>query len=530
MRGTWHMLNVRPCARNLPRCRCIVAAAIGADRHHILRPHLINDGAEKAGDMLVAMIAPTSTHTSSLPLPPPPSLHAPSPLQAAGSGLGGDNGKSAFASLSPLSFHPPTLLFHHSLSPLSPPLADAGGGVGEGDSSNPHPPVQAAAWLPHSSAGGGGGGACFCLFIPFLLFPFLPTPQFHILAQFHMLAQVVGAEVVFVVHSSCPVLCFPPFQFYILAHVLGAEAHALAELAELAELQGFVQPLLRASTAANATAHTDADGLAAAERWRAASQRMTSRYVRPVREKSCVTPSAVKPEDSQRLSDVRECKEVSEYAVFMPPRAVVLELRPQGAQGSEYAVFHRLADARLKCRDNEMAMTPEDMEVRLKEMVLKVQLGEMAGGEGERVAALEAKLREQGDAIGEEAKGIGAQPLKGARDNVFAAIEVEEMKAQVDAARGEASEVRGEVGTLKAELAQMRASVERQAAEVAYVKATAAHSEARINHVELALAAIKKSRAEREAGSRGEHAGEETRAGKRRKGRKGETKGAWQMP
>ncbi|CAI5977821.1 unnamed protein product [Closterium sp. NIES-65] len=520
--------------------------------------------------MLVAMIAPTSTHTSSLPLPPPPSLHAPSPLQAAGSGLGGDNGKSAFASLSPLSFHPPTLLFHHSLSPLSPPLADAGGGVGE---------------VPHSSAGGGGGGACFCLFIPFLLFPFLPTPQFHILAQVvgaeahasvipfppppppvpHSRAcgggggacfpQVVGAEVVFVVHSSCPVLCFPPFQFYILAHVLGAEAHALAELAELAELQGFVQPLLRASTAANATAHTDADGLAAAERWRAASQRMTfvcsgvclslgegsqtmlniglgSRYVRPVREKSCVTPSAVKPEDSQRLSDVRECKEVSEYAVFMPPRAVVLELRPQGAQGSEYAVFHRLADAcgRLKCRDNEMAMTPEDMEVRLKEMVLKVQLGEMAGGEGERVAALEAKLREQGDAIGEEAKGIGAQPLKGARDNVFAAIEVEEMKAQVDAARGEASEVRGEVGTLKAELAQMRASVERQAAEVAYVKATAAHSEARINHVELALAAIKKSRAEREAGSRGEHAGEETRAGKRRKGRKGETKGAWQMP
>ncbi|CAI5488922.1 unnamed protein product [Closterium sp. Naga37s-1] len=197
-----------------------------------------------------------------------------------------------------------------------------------------------------------------------------------------------------------------------------------------------------------------------------------------------------------------------------------------------------------------MAMTPEDMEVRLKEMVLKVQLGEMAGGEGERVAALEAKLREQGDAMaamqrdiadmrrataatgalgendtGEEAKGIGAQPLKGVQDNVFAAIEVEEMKAQVDAARGEASEVRGEVGTLKAELAQMRASVERQAAEVAYVKATAAHSEARINHVELALAAIKKSRAEREAGSRGEHAGEETRAGKRRKREEGGDKG-----
>ncbi|GJP78508.1 hypothetical protein CLOP_g8799, partial [Closterium sp. NIES-67] len=33
------------------------------------------------------------------------------------------------------------------------------------------------------------------------------------------------------------------------------------------------------------------------------------------------------------------------HMVFMPPRAVVLELRPQGADGSEHAVFHRLADA-----------------------------------------------------------------------------------------------------------------------------------------------------------------------------------------
>ncbi|CAI7833145.1 unnamed protein product [Closterium sp. NIES-54] len=68
----------------------------------------------------------------------------------------------------------------------------------------------------------------------------------------------------------------------------------------------------------------------------------------------------------------------------------------------------------------------------------------------------------------------------------------------------------------------MRAAAERQAAEVAYVKATAAHSEARINDVELALAAIKegpaeKIRAEREAGSAGEHAEAERREGKRRK-------------
>ncbi|CAI7858439.1 unnamed protein product [Closterium sp. NIES-54] len=100
------------------------------------------------------------------------------------------------------------------------------------------------------------------------------------------------------------------------------------------------------------------------------------------------------------------------------------------------------------------------------------------------------------------------------------------MKAQLEAVRGEArdaaSEMRGEMGAVKAELARVKAAAERQAAEVAYVKATAAHSEARINDVELALAAIKerpaeKSRAEREAGSAGEDAGEERREGKRRK-------------
>ncbi|CAI5499458.1 unnamed protein product [Closterium sp. Naga37s-1] len=205
-----------------------------------------------------------------------------------------------------------------------------------------------------------------------------------------------------------------------------------------------------------------------------------------------------------------------------------------------------------------MAMTPRDMELRLVNgMVLKVQLEEMAGGVGERVAALEAKLREQGDAMAAmqrdlaetrramvllkgmaatgalgEGAGKGSEPEEAAegigarRNNAFAALEVEEVKAQLEVARGEArdaaSEVRGEMGALKAELARMRAAAERQAAEVAYVKATAAHSEARINDVELALAAFKegpaeKIRAEREAGSAGEHAEAERREGKRRK-------------
>ncbi|CAI7873627.1 unnamed protein product [Closterium sp. NIES-53] len=172
------------------------------------------------------------------------------------------------------------------------------------------------------------------------------------------------------------------------------------------------------------------------------------------------------------------------------------------------------------------------MELRLKEtlngIVLKVQLGEMAGGVEERVAALEAKLRDQGDAMaalkrdmadirssmallkgmaatgalaeGERdgsasgkaaAEASGAQPLKGAREFKIAAIEAEEVKAQVEAARGEARDAASE------------------AAEVAYVKATAAHSEARINDVELALAAL---RAEA-----GEHAEAERRDGKKRK-------------
>ncbi|CAI7798227.1 unnamed protein product [Closterium sp. NIES-54] len=266
------------------------------------------------------------------------------------------------------------------------------------------------------------------------------------------------------------------------------------------------------------------------------------------------------------------------HMVFMPPRAVVLELRPQGAQGSEYAVFHRLADAcgiqpystlREDPDSLEMATATaaRDMEVRLKEMlsgmVLKVQLGEMAGGEGERVAALEAKLREQGDAMaamqrdmadmrramallkgmvaagalaeksegeqagkgsasGEPADGIDAQLPKGARESIVAALEVEEVKAQVEVVRGEvrdaAGEMRGEMGALKAELAQLKEAAEHHAAEVEDVKATAA----RINDVELALAAIKdgrgeKSRAECSEGSAGEHAEAERREGKRRK-------------
>ncbi|CAI5977778.1 unnamed protein product [Closterium sp. NIES-65] len=180
-----------------------------------------------------------------------------------------------------------------------------------------------------------------------------------------------------------------------------------------------------------------------------------------------------------------------------------------------------------------MSTEARDMEVRLVNgMVLTLKMEETAGGVGERVATLEAKLREQGGAMAamqrdmadmrhamallkgmgatgalgeksagewagngsdsrEAAEGIGAQPVKG----VLVAIEVGEVKA---------------------------AAAERQVAEVAYVKATAAHSKARINDVELALTAIKerpaeKSRAKREAGSAGEDVVEERREGKRRK-------------
>ncbi|CAI5461707.1 unnamed protein product [Closterium sp. Yama58-4] len=188
----------------------------------------------------------------------------------------------------------------------------------------------------------------------------------------------------------------------------------------------------------------------------------------------------------------------------------------------------------MKSKGKKMATTPRDMELRLVNgMVLKVQLEEMAGGVGERVAAFEAKLREQseamaalkrdmaemrsamahlkgmaatgalaeknergeagnGSASGEAAEGIGAQPLKGARGNSFSALEVEEVKAQVEAARGEAR--------------------------------TAAHTEARINDVELALVALKerdgraeKNRDERKEGTAGEHAVAERRGEKRRK-------------
>ncbi|CAI5977808.1 unnamed protein product [Closterium sp. NIES-65] len=86
----------------------------------------------------------------------------------------------------------------------------------------PHPPFEQV--VPHGGAGGGGGGAF--LFISINLptrFPFFSPPQFHMLAQ-----------------------------------VVGAEAHALAEL------QGFVLALLRAFTAANAISTAEADAIAAA--------------------------------------------------------------------------------------------------------------------------------------------------------------------------------------------------------------------------------------------------------------------------
>ncbi|CAI5499478.1 unnamed protein product [Closterium sp. Naga37s-1] len=64
-----------------------------------------------------------------------------------------------------------------------------------------------------------------------------------------------------------------------------------------------------------------------------------------------------------------------------------------------------------------------------------------------------------GSASGEAAEGIGAQLLKGARrDNAFAPLEVAEVKAQVEAVRGEAREMRGEMDALKVTAAHRRAS------------------------------------------------------------------------
>ncbi|CAI5971779.1 unnamed protein product [Closterium sp. NIES-64] len=181
------------------------------------------------------------------------------------------------------------------------------------------------------------------------------------------------------------------------------------------------------------------------------------------------------------------------------------------------------------------------MEVRLVNgMVLTLKMEETAGGVGERVATLEAKLREQGGAMAAMQrdmadmrhamallKGMGATGALGEKSAGEWAGNGSDSREAAEGigaqpARDAASEMRGEIGAVKAELARVRAAAERQVAEVAYVKATAAHSKARINDVELALTAIKerpaeKSRAKREAGSAGEDVVEERREGKRRK-------------
>ncbi|CAI5489093.1 unnamed protein product [Closterium sp. Naga37s-1] len=169
-----------------------------------------------------------------------------------------------------------------------------------------------------------------------------------------------------------------------------------------------------------------------------------------------------------------------------------------------------------------MAMTPRDMELRLVNgMVLKVQLAEMAGGVGERVAAMEAKLREQGDAMAAMQRDLAETRRAMALFKGMVATGALGEGAGKGSAVG--SGEGGKRGTRRVRCAgRTRAAAERQAAEVAYVKATAAHSEARINDVELALAAIKegqakKIRAEREAGSAGEYADAERREGKKRK-------------
>ncbi|CAI5971755.1 unnamed protein product [Closterium sp. NIES-64] len=119
------------------------------------------------------------------------------------------------------SLHSPTQSHHHIYTPavtLKAPVT-----VTPHHPSSPLPTLHTLL-VPHGGAGGGGGGAF--LFISINLptrFPFFSPPQFHMLAQ-----------------------------------VVGAEAHALAEL------QGFVLALLRAFTAANAISTAEADAIAAA--------------------------------------------------------------------------------------------------------------------------------------------------------------------------------------------------------------------------------------------------------------------------
>ncbi|CAI5489077.1 unnamed protein product [Closterium sp. Naga37s-1] len=130
------------------------------------------------------------------------------------------------------------------------------------------------------------------------------------------------------------------------------------------------------------------------------------------------------------------------HMVFMPPRAVVLELRPQGAQGSEYAVFHRLADAcgldyhLLLCQGE----VPWRMGLGNMSRMEAEKNGERGGARGgmRRTMALlkgmaataeksEGEEAGKGSASREAAEGIGAQPLKGAWENIIAALEVEEV-------------------------------------------------------------------------------------------------------
>ncbi|CAI5489067.1 unnamed protein product [Closterium sp. Naga37s-1] len=189
-----------------------------------------------------------------------------------------------------------------------------------------------------------------------------------------------------------------------------------------------------------------------------------------------------------------------------------------GGDGGRREVRVAALEAKLREQGDAMAAMQRDVAEMRRAMALLKGIA-AAGASAEKS---EGEGAGQGSASGEAAEGIGAQLPKGARESIVVALEVEEVKVRLEAARGEArdaaSEMRGEMGALKAELAQLKEAAERHAAEVADVKATAA----RINDLELALAALKdgraeKSRADRSEGSAGEHAEAERHEGKRRK-------------
>ncbi|CAI5499500.1 unnamed protein product [Closterium sp. Naga37s-1] len=139
-----------------------------------------------------------------------------------------------------------------------------------------------------------------------------------------------------------------------------------------------------------------------------------------------------------------------------------------------------------------------------------------AGKAGEDVDGLPAQAPPKGEALMALVEAMIAARVKDVRDEVES--QVQGLKEQLEAARGEARDAASEA----------RAVIARQATEIADVRATAAHIDARMNDVELAVAEWKVARetprAERSDGSDGSDGSakeraeaEEAREGKKRK-------------